>query len=112
MEERRKYPRFKLSHPVLYGSTAEKTESYLENTTRTEDVSRGGVRMKISPLIENGKVLTMKIHNPSCDESVEVVARVVWKRGELDDSTLAGLAFTRIGWIESDKLLRPEATTA
>ena len=108
MNERRKYPRYDVSHPVVYRDVLGQSDPTSEGETRTEDVSRGGVSMKINRLVEDGSVLNLKIHNTSYKKPVDADARVVWIKKTIDDVTLLGLSFTRIGWIESDKLLTPE----
>ena len=112
MEDRRKYPRYDVSHSVMYCDAARDPELRNEGETTTEDVSRGGIRVKINRLIEDGKILNLKIHNSSYTEPIDADARVVWVKKTLDDMVLLGLSFTRIGWIESDKLLTPEILKA
>ncbi|MBU0570968.1 MAG: PilZ domain-containing protein [Candidatus Omnitrophica bacterium] len=108
MQERRKYPRYDVSHPVSYCDVARDPERKSEEETKTEDVSRGGIRVKINRIIEDGRILNLKVRNSSYPEPVDADARVVWVEKTLDDEVLLGLSFTRIGWIESDKLLTPE----
>ena len=112
MEDRRKYRRYDVSYPVNYCDIAIDPELRSEGETTTEDVSRGGVRVKVKQLIESGKVLNLKIHNVSYTKPVDADARVVWVQKTLDEVVLLGLSFTRIGWIESDKLLTSEILKA
>ena len=63
MNERRKYPRYDVSHPVVYRDALGQSDPTSEGETRTEDVSRGGVSMKINRIVEDGSILNLKIHS-------------------------------------------------
>lgn len=110
MVERRKYPRYKFTHRVVYSDVSKTYKVRSEGKTRTEDVSRGGVRMKLNDVIDAGKTLSMRIYNSLHEDPVDAEARVVWSKKMPGDSAAAGLAFTRIGWVESDKLFKPAIT--
>ncbi len=107
MVERRKYHRYEVSHRVIYRDPSQAYKLRREGETETVDVSRGGVRIKLNNLITQGKILKLKIYNASHNEPVDVNARVVWVKKATSDSFVLGLAFTNIGWIESDKLFKP-----
>lgn len=107
MVERRKYQRYKVSHRVIYRDSSEAYRLRSEGETETLDVSRGGVQIKLNSLISEGKILNLKIYNASYKEPVNVDARVVWVKETTANSFMLGLAFTNIGWIESDKLFNP-----
>jgi len=108
VNERRKYPRYDVSHSVVYRDLLGQSEPTSEDETRTEDVSRGGISMRMNRLVEDGSILNLKIQNASYKKPIDADARVVWIKKTMDNATLLGLSFTRIGWIESDKLLTPE----
>jgi len=104
MKERRKFPRYKYSYKVLY----KKAASLLwKNETYTENVSRGGIKIKIKRLLEEGTILKLKIFNPNIGKPIRALARILWtKKGVLDsDVWSVGLIFTHIGWTDTDKLL-------
>ena len=106
--ERRKYQRYKLAHKVKYSPLSTNPESSDQGNTQTEDVSRGGVRIRCKNAMDVGKVVNLKIYNSSHKKPIDADARVVWCRKESGDSAVMGLNFTRIGWVESDKLFKPE----
>lgn len=107
MGERRKYQRYKVSHRVTYRDSSQAYKLRREGESETVDVSRGGVRIKLNNLITKGKILNLKIYNASYNEPVNVDAKVVWVKEAAGDSFVLGLAFTNIGWIESDRLFKP-----
>ena len=99
MEERRKYPRFDLKHDVIYKSSSGKGK------TVTDNVSRGGIKVKVEEAVDNGQNLDLSIFPFASKDPVDAVSTVVWNRKDMDDSWLMGLAFTKIGWTESDRLI-------
>jgi len=108
MVERRKYPRFKIAHDVCFGDASVVSKIRSEGRTQTEDVSRGGVRMKINAPVESGKVLSLKIYNKSYADPINADATVIWAKKLMNNTSMLGLSFVRIGWIESDKLFTPQ----
>jgi c-di-GMP-binding flagellar brake protein YcgR len=109
MEERRKYPRFKISHDILYGDASISESTRNEGKSITEDVSRGGIKVKIKNSVAKGKKINVKIFNREFKEPVDAEVEVVWNENH-DTDSLLGLAFTKIGWVESDRLFLPEVS--
>ena len=107
MVERRKYPRFKISHMLKYSDAERDSSLRNEGVTRTVDVSRGGLRITRESTIPIGKILNLKIYTSPGAEPVEATGRVVWVRKVHDNSFLMGVSFTKIGWVETDKLFMP-----
>jgi len=105
MEDRRKYPRYDLSHK---GICDDMSQAVLDEGFETENVSRGGLRIKHKALIPEGRIFCVKIYNPIYDTPLDASARVIWSRKTEDGTVISGLAFTRVGWIECDKLFVPE----
>jgi len=108
MKERRRYPRFSFSHKVIYSDALNTYELKSDSRTITENVSRGGIRIRLGKVIEKGKIVNLKIYNSSYNEPVDADAKVVWTRKSVDEVMEAGLNFVRIGWVESDRLFKPE----
>ena len=57
--------------------------------------------------VGKGRILNLKIHILSRKNPIDAEARVIWEKETPDNPVMAGVAFTRIGWTESDKLFRP-----
>ncbi len=104
MEERRKYPRYKLSHKVVYNRVSKTSGTESDGSAQTEDVSRGGMKIRVNDLIGKEGILNLKIYIPSYKDPIDAEAKVVWQKETPDNSIMLGVAFTRIGWTESDKL--------
>ena len=104
MVERRRFPRYEYAYKVLYKNGQGLSWN---NQAYTENVSRSGLRMHVHKLIEEGRLLTLKIFNPSIKEPIKVSAKVVWtaKNGAGKYSGRMGLAFTHVGWTDSEKLI-------
>ncbi len=105
MKERRKYMRLKINYKVNYSRFSENGEMIYEGEAQTEDVSKSGVRLKISKFINEGVILNLKIYNTFYEKPIDCSGRIVWMKKMTDNYFVYGLDFTRIGWIESDKLL-------
>jgi len=106
MEERRKYPRFEVNHPVTLSEDKNTNKLRRQSKAETENVSKGGFLLRTEEPIVAEKVLNLRIYEHSSGEPVDVEAKVVWcnkKHG----SFVQGMAFTKIGWIEADRILRP-----
>ena len=106
MEERRKYRRLGINYKVNYSRLSENGEVIDEGEAQTEDVSKGGVRLKISRFINEGTVLNLKIYNTFYEKPIDCSGRIVWMKKMTDNCFVYGLYFTRIGWIGSDKLFK------
>ncbi len=108
--ERRKFPRYNLVCKVLY----KKTSSLLwRNETYTENISLGGLKIKVKKLLEEGERLKLKIFDPSVKAPIKAEAKVIWakKISHIRNSGAIGLAFTRIGWTDTTRLLKNIATS-
>jgi len=105
MEERRKYIRFKINYKVDCSILSENGELLYEGESQTEDVSKGGVRLKFDKFIKEGTILDLKIYNTSYKKPIDCNARIVWVKKIRDNCFACGLDFKRIGWTESDKLV-------
>lgn len=104
MEERRKYMRLSINYKVNYSRLSENGEMIDEGEAQTEDISKSGVRLKISKFIDEGVILNLKIYNTFHEKPIDCSGRIVWMKKMTDNYFVYGLDFTRIGWIESDKL--------
>ena len=105
MEERRKYPRYKFSHKVTYGNPTE--PHAVKKDALTANVSRGGACLRLDDEIAEGNILGLKVHTSPDQKPVNADAKVIWGRKMEDDSVMVGLAFTKIGWMESERLFKP-----
>jgi len=105
VKERRNYVRFKINYKVDYSRLSENGELLFEGESQTEDVSKGGVRLKLDQFIKEGAILDLKIYNTSYKKPIVCNARIVWVNKERDNCFVYGLDFKRIGWTESDKLI-------
>lgn len=111
MEERRRYPRYPLVHKVIYRS-GDSGGSELSGETKTVDVSRGGVKVKLPNTVPVNSEIHLEIFNSAYMRPIAADAKVVWLSKAGEDSYAAGLAFTRVGWLETDRLFLPEMTSA
>lgn len=106
MLERRKYPRFVFSHKVKYNDNPHDPLLGHEAKAKTLNVSKGGICLLTEEPLEKDDVLKLKIFCFSPWRPVTAYGRVVWSMRKNDDTFLTGLAFTRIGWTECDRLIR------
>jgi len=106
MKERRKYVRIKTNYKVDYSRLSENGKVIDEGEAQTEDVSKSGACLKLDKFINEGTVLNLKIYNKLHEKPIDCSARIVWMKKERDNYFICGLDFTRIGWIESDKLFK------
>ena len=96
--------RLKINYKVNYSRLSENGEMIDEGEAQTEDVSKSGVRLKIRKFINEGTVLNLTIYNAFYEKPIDCSGRIVWMKKMADNYFVYGLDFTRIGWIESDKL--------
>jgi len=102
--ERRKHPRFKLSYRLkLKGPD----DALWQNRARTDDISKGGLRISADKLFAEGEMLKLKITKSYFSKPIEAEARVMWVRGEESAKFLGamGLEFTHIRWTDVNRIL-------
>jgi len=105
MKERRKFVRLKINYKVDYFELNENGDLLDKGESQTEDVSKGGVRLKLDKFIKEGSILDLKIYNTSYKKPIDCNARIIWMKKMTDNCFEYGLDFTRIGWTESDRLV-------
>jgi len=74
--DKRQYPRFSFREPVGYQTTGEG----LSFGALTDDISQGGVKIRVQEFIPLRTVLHMKIHMNDPARLVPVKGQVVWVR--------------------------------
>ena len=74
--EKRRFPRFSFKEPVGYL----RTEGLPENGSLGEDLSPGGVRIRVPEFIPLRTVLNLKIHLNNPVRVMDVKGQVVWVR--------------------------------
>jgi c-di-GMP-binding flagellar brake protein YcgR len=102
MEEQRKYIR--LPDSLIIGYRV--VNSFLRSSSRSKDISEGGVCLSSFQRFDRGVVLELKIQLPEFIEPIIVVGEVKWLRetGDAQLPFLLGVKFIKIDPRERDKL--------
>ncbi len=104
MEEKRKYFRvdnaLSVSYRILKG--------YFVSSSRSRNVSEGGICLAMHQKFDPGVVLALKIHILEWDVSIKAVGEVVWliEKMDRDYTFLAGIKFIDIPPKDYEKLCR------
>ena len=85
MEDRRKFPRFKLSVEVCWEKVSGSGEDAPQNQTRMKDISKGGACIVVPDSIKVGDVLELEIKLPG-GKSIRARCRVMW----IDEHAIVG----------------------
>jgi len=102
MDERRKYIRIDNSLSVSYRVL----KGYLTSSSRSRNISEGGICLPINHKFDPGVVLALKIQILEWDISIRAVGELVWVK-KLKDETftfLTGIKFIQIDPEEYAKL--------
>jgi len=102
--EQRKFPRYKCLYEVAYKI---RSGRFFRNRAKTENISRGGLRLNVRRLFKEGEIIKLKIFTSSVGGPVIAEAKVVWTMTQdaIKDSGTMGIVFTRIGWTDAKRLL-------
>jgi c-di-GMP-binding flagellar brake protein YcgR len=91
MEERRKYPRIKVSFPVECKVLSQRIYFY----TVSKDLSLGGVKILSDEFIPKDNVIRLRVN--LIDEMLHLKARVAWcNRKRISERYLMGLEFVEL----------------
>ena len=91
--EKRQYPRFAFSEPVSY----QHTEGSQELGSMGEDISQGGVRIRVNEFLPLLKILNLRLHLNNPSRVLDVKGQVVWVRElPLGETFDVGIRFLEI----------------
>ncbi|MFH1995511.1 MAG: PilZ domain-containing protein [Candidatus Omnitrophota bacterium] len=102
MVEQRRYPRYAVPFKIGYSSPG--TNGALSPTVAV-NVSRTGIRMPVSDNIKIRDRLHIEIDLLDKNRPVKAVGRVVWVRNNGVTGLTAGIRITKLGFIDSSRLL-------
>ena len=105
MTERRRAPRYDCSFKVDYASRG---IASIESQAKAEDISKFGIRLPLSKILNAGAVLNMHIYTEQDSNPVFATGRVKWTRADISHSphtVEAGIEFTEIESGDIEKLL-------
>ena len=78
MDERRKFPRFKVGVEVHWKKISSADEKTAQHISHVKDLSAGGVCLVLHPGIRFGDLLQLDIKLPSGKQDIHIKGRVVW----------------------------------
>lgn len=106
MKERRRFPRYESSLEVKYST---KGSASIEGYTVSKNISRVGICMPVSRIVNVGDMLNLKIDPNDKKGPVDALGKVVWAKNIARPSHLeldAGLEFTRLDSADAERLLQ------
>ncbi len=107
MIERRRFPRYDCAFNVKYCTRG---IAAIESTSTSSNISRMGIRLRVSRIIKIGDMLELDIDPADKKGSVTAIGRVVWTNSPNDVSRFeqdAGIEFKRVDPSEVERLLQP-----
>lgn len=102
MIERRQYPRLNKSTIVRFRFPG----SHLGMSSRSEDVSEGGIRVAVLQRLDLGMNLDLNFKLEDCADSITARAKIIWQdtRNNTYYPFAVGLKFLRIDSADSKKI--------
>jgi len=102
MEDRRRFPRKALGLKVICRDPAEPEHAW---TTKSIDISQGGIRLRFTKPIESQKELNITIRKPFWEGNIEARGEIAWVHSNMPDDIRVGIRFTDAPWTQLCSLL-------